>query len=747
MAKTASGNRRRLVSPCGRGLVAAVLLPLFMMTSCWPFRPVPAPTEKIGTARVSVVAVIPWEEIRTKLAPKFNLPNGDAALAKVAPIVQSESSSFSRTLSIVAAASVAGDTPEAKFAAVKDVAESAAGSDGGTTLTHVSPMSQYALATALYREVQLLNEAVAYFETQEREVFLVATDIALMPRRQANVDAEVLVSFLRPAPSSTNDVCLDQKQRSFLTTIEKTRQEGSDRSELEGGGIDVVPIISQDDVELSQHAQAVQDAVQLAFALSVLGSVKKTPAEILTSLGFSTEEISRTLGRDINSLQVVGRGSRESFVARFGAALTVEPSHTLFPQTRHVYSLLIVPRRLLPDLWREGTRSTLHAVSTVRFLEESGDEHLNGSQQDVGGVPAQVEDVITQVLADVGDEGCVNNIRRCKADLWRRYQSGMDLGPLLAAACGRESASQQLFSYVAPLRHEFARLSASSASSWSPVFLPKPVVDELDAYGGAVVSLVSGDNITLDVAGKRLITERSRWIAEEPKSGHRVHPRAVSQVGVNGDIFQVSIPAEPFCPKDGGACSPGFLRYGRHYRIDENGFWCADKHQGDGGNAGDDIPKCIQQISPFAGRVFDGPNENYETVAFQPIRGGTQAPKAEVKLTVTNAPIASEANGNAFAIVELTLPSDEFKANTQVLLRVSGASAVLVDEKGNPVMERSITVPEAGKAYRAELRLSSVIPGQRLTIQAVDGKGKLLKVAEEVMVARENPGNYRKSDD
>ena len=717
------------------------------MTGCGLFSRTPETTDKIGTARVSVVAVIPWEEIRTKLAPKFNLPNGDAALAKVAPVVQSESSSFSRTLSIVAAAGVAGDIPETKLAATREFAEMAAGSDGGTSLSHVSPMSQYALATALYREVQLLNEAVAYFETQEREVFLVATDIALMPRRRANVDAEVLVSFLRPAPSSTNDICLDQPQRTHLAEIETTRNNDSSTSELEGGGIDVVPIISQDDVELSQHAQTVQDAVQLAFALSALGSVKKTPAELLASLGFSTEEISRTLGRDINSLQIVGRGSRESFVARFGAALTVDPSHTLFPQTRHVYSLLIVPRRLLPDLWKENARSTLHAVSTVRFLDEDGNEHPNGGQRDGGAVPEQVDEGIVKALADVKDESCLSGIRRCKADIWRRYQSGMDLGPLLVAACGKESAiSQQLFSYVAPIRHEFAKLSAKSASSWSPVFLPRPVADRLDDYESAIVGLVSGDNITVDVAGERLIAERLRWIAEEPAKGYRIIPRAVAPL--SRDVVQITLPADPFCPKDGGPCAVGLLRYGRHYQIEKNGFWCADKEPTrDGGNTGDTTPDCIRRISPFAGRVFDSKAERYETVTFQPIRGGAPAAKAEVKFAVANAPIASEADGSAFAVVELTLPLDEFKANTQILLRVSGASAVLVDEKGNLITERSITVPEVGKIYRAELRLRSVIPGQRLTIQAVDGKGTLLKATEAVMVARENPGNYQKSKD
>src|SRR5262249_20608469 len=113
--------------------------------------------DEAGTARISIVSVTRWDEIRQKLLPAFSLAGPDA-LGKVAQTAKSQDESFLTAFSSVLAAAAAehgvmNNAPAMPTAPSLPAFPQFTTTTAPTTTPAIEASAQYRLALALYQEV------------------------------------------------------------------------------------------------------------------------------------------------------------------------------------------------------------------------------------------------------------------------------------------------------------------------------------------------------------------------------------------------------------------------------------------------------------------------------------------------------------------------------------------------------------------------------------------------------------------
>jgi hypothetical protein len=187
-------------------------------------------------------------------------------------------------------------------------------------------MTQFALATALYQEVKLLNRYVRDASMIEHaDPYVVRMQITLMPAAHLEpYDAYTTVSFFLEPPC--DDPCTPR----------------------------IVPLMVTDDLESTAHAASIQRVQQLALSAMLMGKV----AGANFDFNDTQKKLRNILGRDYNSLLTVSRLSDNTYRVRFGAQQAAATDYEMVPRTHNVTFLMLVPRkRRLPNSTDDDQRA------------------------------------------------------------------------------------------------------------------------------------------------------------------------------------------------------------------------------------------------------------------------------------------------------------------------------------------------------------------------------------------------------
>jgi hypothetical protein len=179
------------------------------------------------------------------------------------------------------------------------------------------PMMKYRMATALYQEVQLLNQYILDVARRKNlEPYVVRLQVSVMPKaRNLPLDTYVNLSFFQ----------------------------GTDAKTLSSPA-PVVPLLVTDNVEANSAASSSLEVSQLALALSAMleGADMTGEAERLR------EAAESVLGRDFNSLLTVGSLGEHGLRVRLGALQrtlgTNGARYAALPQTHNVTVVLFAKR-------------------------------------------------------------------------------------------------------------------------------------------------------------------------------------------------------------------------------------------------------------------------------------------------------------------------------------------------------------------------------------------------------------------
>ncbi len=315
--------------------------------------------DEVASTHVSVISVAPWDQYMSSLAPQFDWST-KKALAEVMPetrrrqerLLQAVNAAARVALPSVSSSSTLTTTRERegrehtrksravteRSAAPGDVEGLDADADFGRSLDGdglgalmeaegalgVDPLMKYRMATALYQEVQLLNQFVLDLaERTDTTPHVVRMQISLMPRaRHVPFDAYVNLSFY---------------------------DEGKGGSSSQPST--VVPLLVTDNVEATAATAGSTQVEQLALAVSGM----------LYNSGFQAEAArleeaaTASIGRDFNSLLTVGALGENGLRVRLGAlqrTLPVDgPGYAALPQTHNVTFVLFTKRQLTVEAY------------------------------------------------------------------------------------------------------------------------------------------------------------------------------------------------------------------------------------------------------------------------------------------------------------------------------------------------------------------------------------------------------------
>jgi hypothetical protein len=728
---------------------------------------------EIGTAHVSVVGVESLGDRLDDLSPTFSLSAEDA-LTKVTPYVSAETDSFETILrlSLGLKVAVSSDTTSGSGGSGNDGGTgggdkvSAGGSDktdGGDgasgsasqvpALTPVSPIAQYQLATALFQEVKLLNSALRAFSAAGNDVYLVAIDVALFTKRAANYDADVVISF---APDPGDLPCLKNDEL--------------------GLGIEVLPLVSQDSIELNRHELSIKHVTELAFALSASGSVAKAPFDLLADLGIDKNTAKSILGRDVNPLQVVARGAPGSLIARFGATDTVEPARTLYSQTRRIYSAIVVPRPMTEAIWQNSGR--LNIVSQVRFhptdgksvpptrsAKDTATEEARAFENDLGlrfydhsheeGVEAgettcaaRLADGRTTSIANEHDgksgptpkpaDDVAKRERVAASDAFRQLRAGYvesDARLLRKITAWVDTRGMTAAQVLPAIKAELATLDQDSLWSTSPFWLPSPSMDAIvPRTDGSRLRATAGKttlSVSVPVVGN--VADPGRWwLKYSPRGTGQLVVPAASVNGLKTSLAEVTfaIPSSDFekCDdksKQGCAIPPGteatllYIPLCARVKISDDPAKgvrgdCRPSKTEDQTRQKENLTRYAQVTVPTSTSAGSAtPSAQQVQLTVSSAISSEPAKQPNPMMVILTRPVAADPSGRGLVVVSVDPTLIKHGAKT-ITFVAKGSSAVIEAAKAFPVPAQKTLF---------ELPLESLIPGQEVTLELSDDKG------------------------
>lgn len=318
-----------------------------------------------GAFTVAATMVDTWDNFVDELSPDFGVDETKAlelaiprtgvsetqmlnALGlevKVAPPTSATESTVTETLTAEGQTETTGEEtttegpgelsgaqpPSAPSTALSQQAATKLPSDAGEI--GIDPFLKYTVATGLYQEVKLLNNAVRAAARRHNMVpYILRLQMNNVPyARHQPYDTYAAISlFAREVCAnpleSREDDCSGKRDPNWDTGWR-------DREAV------VVPLLVTDNLE-SLFSSRTSDVVrQIATAASIL------QGGFAASLGLTrkTEELNAVLANDLNSLMTVGRAAPNSLYVRFGAMQEATARHAMVPRNYSVTLLVLVP--------------------------------------------------------------------------------------------------------------------------------------------------------------------------------------------------------------------------------------------------------------------------------------------------------------------------------------------------------------------------------------------------------------------
>ncbi|WP_291329224.1 hypothetical protein [Desulfovibrio sp. UCD-KL4C] len=350
---------------CKKIIVLSTIIGLAIMLGC--YKTLPSRYQKtaydknyqhkIASTHVSVLTVIPWDEIKDELQPDFKIDSAEAFKLAI-PTTFAEDKLVLKAISAYLKAGLTGSLSSTTATSLKgsEVADSFSESKtksftqpdiSGLNINHneaglmsssenkelestiINPRLRYSAATALYQEVKLLNKYVKYASKRDGYTpYLVRMQVSLNPKtHEAPYDAYSTISFF---PDRFSDPTCEEFGKNNATARNPY----------------VIPLLATEDLESSSYNRTNEKILQLGMAL--MATINGIGAEA----GFSStaKNFLKTTGKNYNSLMTVGRISDNSIRVRFGAMLTAnekgnEKKYIMIPRTHYVTLLLMVPNK------------------------------------------------------------------------------------------------------------------------------------------------------------------------------------------------------------------------------------------------------------------------------------------------------------------------------------------------------------------------------------------------------------------
>jgi hypothetical protein len=372
-------------------LVAVLPLGLMSCNSLHAQYDVPPVTHRgeAGGVLLSVNGVSRWEQVADAMQPKFSLPSGDAALAKVMPVTarlekqildafgvslgvglaqrrRDSTATQDSTSSQASASASTTATPAATPSGTPAGAEMPARNENRAELG-VDPIMQYRAAASLYQAIQLMNREVELAAQRRGYVpYLVRMQLAYVPYRR--------------------DVPYDvHAQMEFFPTDETL----SIRKALESDALPyVIPLVATDNLEQAVKTRAAEVARQISLGLGV-----GTP-EIGLNAGVNSQNRNRdsAYGADISSLFTVTRLNDNGIYIRLGAANGAS-GKSLVGRTYDIALLLLVPEAYFRKQESRASNGSGTDNTVIKEIDDAGNRRSNagnGTQRKLPPAPTPV---------------------------------------------------------------------------------------------------------------------------------------------------------------------------------------------------------------------------------------------------------------------------------------------------------------------------------------------------------------------
>ncbi len=365
-----------------------------------------------GSVHFAVLAVGPWSEFAESLQPSFQIDE-QSALDQVVPSTRALEESLLSVLqaslgltdvpSRVVDSTTTTTTPDATSertvtereasplrsevrpdAAVVIADDRAVGLPRDSVLDQdvgIDPMMRYWAATALYQEVNLLNQYIRTAAIRDGfRPYVVRLQVTLMPAaRNEPYDVYTTFSFFsRPLPVAGRGAGGTGGPGAPETSLRGTIRGSSTASERLTPQI--IPLMATDNLEATMHSRMVDNVRQLAGALFFMSG---TATGALDGQQFSRDQ-QGVLGRDLNSLLTVARVSDNSLRVRLGASQQATSDYAMVPRNHNVTVLVMVP---------EGVADTIQIVSrTVLVDAKTGKELKERTSEEISAILERVRD-------------------------------------------------------------------------------------------------------------------------------------------------------------------------------------------------------------------------------------------------------------------------------------------------------------------------------------------------------------------
>lgn len=353
----------------------------------------------LGTVRLSVVSIAPWEKYKDTLKTKFNL-TADAALTDAitdSRIIQELKSSGSKidlktglssdtqTTSVENGEST--ETSNQSSGTLENISDpslpQAPSKDNlpGTAqetpieLGDINSRTKYQSALDLYQEVKLLEQYVEDIEKRtDYQTYILRLQATLIPNMR-----------LQPYDAYVNLNIFNDHQKDKLPVV--------------------VPILASNSLESSLTGAELNHTMELGLAISAL---RKTAYDL--NVGAFNKSIEAALGRDLNNIFTVGLLAQNSVRVRFGALQQVRTDYAMIPRSEYVTLLVMIPKTE-----KKKREQFLDIHSYFEFRHVISGKILENTK------PGTTKEVAKKISQDFGLTGDANTIYD---ELWRKVAEG-----------------------------------------------------------------------------------------------------------------------------------------------------------------------------------------------------------------------------------------------------------------------------------------------------------------------------------
>lgn len=286
----------------------------------------PINSADVARTSVSVVSVIPFEDIRESLKPKFTI-SGDIAKKEAIQLTASQQTrELSAVIGEVTAGIDIGATGTAPTSpANQPTATAAPASVAATAGIGTDPFTVYSAANALNQEVVHLNQAMDWvhgLNTDTVRAYVVRLSVAVLPQtREQPYDAIADMTFMPTVGVGSNDV-------------------------------QIIPLLVTESFETIAQQQTTETLRSLAIAISA----NVGQAKLGGGLKAINDFVADLQARQLNGLMNVMRVGPNSLRVRLGAVAAVSTDDTkelryrMVPRDHKVSVLILVPRALTEQL-------------------------------------------------------------------------------------------------------------------------------------------------------------------------------------------------------------------------------------------------------------------------------------------------------------------------------------------------------------------------------------------------------------